>query len=377
MKLNFDSGFLIIADISGYTSYVAKTELQDAQALLAELLTRIVEQFKPVVKISRLEGDAVFAYSNSAMPLKGETVMELIESTYITFREGQELYRRTLCDCEACQSLPMLELKFIIHHGEYAIQKVEDYRELIGSDVNLAHRLLKNHVIEVTGWQAYALITESALVQMNLPLESVRQQSEGYDHLGSVNTHVIDLSPRYQAWIESRRVEITSKEADLTLNAITDLPPHEVWNYLNDPSHRIQWETVQNIQEPAERPSIGRQSRCVEGNKTFTEVLLDWKPFDYYSVARMLPYRNNKGLGVQALTTFKLTPTTNGGTNLQIYCKVRSALPMWAMRYLAKYVLRYMKIEPAYHNLSNLLINVGEINHQLAGAIQQNQERGR
>ena len=363
MKLNFDSGYLIIADISGYTSYVAKAEIQNAQALLAELLTRIVEQFKPVVEISRLEGDAVFAYSGSSMPLKGETLMELIESTYVAFREGQEVYRRTLCDCEACQSLPTLELKFIIHHGEYAIQKVGDYRELIGSDVNLAHRLLKNHATEATGLQAYALITESALTQMNLLLDVALQQTETYDHLGEINTHVVNLTPHYQAWVESRRVVVTSQEADLTMNATTDLPPHEVWNYLNDPSHRIKWERTQGVQGSDGRPAIGRQNLCVDGSRTFTEILLDWKPFDYYSVARVLPFGNKKGAGIQALTTFKLNPTTSGGTNLQIYCKVRSALPNWAVRFIARSILRYMKIEPAYINLSNLLTGAGEKNH--------------
>jgi hypothetical protein len=147
------------------------------------------------------------------------------------------------------------------------------------------------------------------------------------------------------------------------MNATTDLPPHEVWNYLNDPSHRIKWETSQGIQDSDGRPSIGRQSLCVEGNKTFTEILLDWKPFDYYSVARVLPFGNKKGAGIQALTTFKLNPTASGGTNLQIYCKVRSPLPDWVVRLMAKYILRYMKIEPAYINLSNLLTGAGEKNH--------------
>ncbi len=159
--------------ISGYTSYVAKAEIQNAQALLAELLTRIVEQFKPVVEISRLEGDAVFAYSGSSMPLKGETLMELIESTYIAFREGQEVYRRTLCDCEACQSLPMLELKFIIHHGEYAIQKVGDYRELIGSDVNLAIEHEKR-----------------AIRRAPLPVPAARGQCSASEHRTDVLRHI-------------------------------------------------------------------------------------------------------------------------------------------------------------------------------------------
>ena len=360
MKLNIDSGYLIIADISGYTSYVAKTELQDAQAMLAELLTRIVEKFKPVVRISRLEGDAVFAYSSSPLPLKGETMMELIESTYIAFRECQELYRRTLCDCEACQSLPMLELKFIVHYGEYAIQTVGEYWELIGSDVNLTHRLLKNHATEMTGLQAYILITESALTQMNLPLDVALQQTEKYDHLGETNTHIIDLTPQYQAWIESRRIVVTSQKADLIMNVITDLPPHGVWTYLNDPSQRIKWEDIRGIEAPEGRPTIGRKNLCMDGSRRFTEILLDWKPFDYYSVSRVLPYDKKKGLSFQALTTFKLTLTASGGTNLQIFCKVQSALPDWGVRLMAKSILRYMKIESAYINLSNLLTDARE-----------------
>lgn len=75
MKSDIHTGFLILADISGYTSYVAKSEIENAQALLAELLKRIVEQFQSVVKISRLEGDAVFAYTME--PIRGEALMDL------------------------------------------------------------------------------------------------------------------------------------------------------------------------------------------------------------------------------------------------------------------------------------------------------------
>jgi len=82
---------------------------------------------------------------------------------------------------------------------------------------------------------------------------------------------------------------------------------------------------------------------------------LDWKPFDYYSVARVLPIGNQKAAGIQALTTFKLNLTDAGGTNLQIYWEVRSLLPVWAVRYIVRFILRYMKLEPAYINLSNLL----------------------
>ena len=355
MKSDSQTGYLIIADISGYTAYVAKTEIQNAQALLAELLTRIVERFEPLVKISRLEGDAVFAFSSSTPPLHGETLMDLLESTYVAFREGQELYRRTLCDCEACRSLPMLELKFIVHHGAYAIQKVGEHRELIGSDVNLAHRLLKNHVTETTGWRAYALITDSALLQMGLRLDGAQQGTERYDHLGETDTHIFDLTPRYQAWIQSRQVAVSSQDSDMALSASTVLPPHEVWKYLNDPAYRTEWEPIQTIRGFEGRPEIGKQSLCVNGNTKFAEILLDWKPFDTFSVARVLTIGGRKATFIQALTTFQLTPTPKGGTNLQIFSKVQSTLPGWLVRYLARYILRYLKLGPAYVDLANLL----------------------
>jgi hypothetical protein len=37
-------GFLVIADISGYTSFVAKTELEHSHEILTELLELLVNQ---------------------------------------------------------------------------------------------------------------------------------------------------------------------------------------------------------------------------------------------------------------------------------------------------------------------------------------------
>lgn len=61
MSSNTNSGYLVIGDISGYTSYVAQTELEHSQEVLAELLGLIVNHFQPVLTVLRLEGDAVFA----------------------------------------------------------------------------------------------------------------------------------------------------------------------------------------------------------------------------------------------------------------------------------------------------------------------------
>lgn len=51
-----------------------------------------------------------------------------------------------LCSCEACLSAGQLKLKVIAHHGEVAVKQIKQFEEIAGSDVILAHRLLKNTV---------------------------------------------------------------------------------------------------------------------------------------------------------------------------------------------------------------------------------------
>ena len=96
------TGYLVLADISGYTSYLAGTELTHAQEILTDLLETIVGQLTPALSFSKLEGDAVFAYASDGALARGETLVELIENTYAAFRGRQEaMHRRTTCECSA------------------------------------------------------------------------------------------------------------------------------------------------------------------------------------------------------------------------------------------------------------------------------------
>jgi hypothetical protein len=103
-------GYLLIADISGYTSYVAKTELEHSHEILSDLLGLLVEKFQPIMTISKLEGDAVFAYAAEKVFTRGETLIEFIESIYVAFRDKQiSMKRATTCTCNACRNIPTLE----------------------------------------------------------------------------------------------------------------------------------------------------------------------------------------------------------------------------------------------------------------------------
>ena len=62
MERKTQTGYLVLADISGYTSFVAKTEIEHADIALSMLLETIVEKLSACLIISKLEGDAVFCY---------------------------------------------------------------------------------------------------------------------------------------------------------------------------------------------------------------------------------------------------------------------------------------------------------------------------
>ena len=56
-------GCLVIADISGYTAFLAGSELQHAQGIPDELLGDILKTLAPPFETANLEGDAVFCYA--------------------------------------------------------------------------------------------------------------------------------------------------------------------------------------------------------------------------------------------------------------------------------------------------------------------------
>jgi hypothetical protein len=192
-------GYLVLADISGYTFFLASTELEHAHVALSYLLEAIVEQMGSALTISKLEGDAVFAYVEESQLPKGESLLEMIDQTYLAFRDKAiSLHKGTTCDCKACRDLPTLDLKFMVHHGDFIIQQIAGIKDLLGSDVNLVHRLLKNGVAESTGWRGYALFTQQGLERIQADKQAFIQQSESYEHLGQVETYVMDMHPRYQ-----------------------------------------------------------------------------------------------------------------------------------------------------------------------------------
>lgn len=200
-------GTLVLADISGYTAFLqavgaahaadmaAGTFVPKAYPLLTSLLDGIVEQIAPPFVLSKVEGDAVFAFSpEGELHLRGQAVVDCLNACYQDYRARlDEVSELMVCTCDACLSIGSLELKFVLHHGDYIVQSVAGHRELFGPDVTVSHLLTKNHVAELIGRSAYALITEQAATHLEIPLERAQPIIEQYDHYAPVQARVLPL----------------------------------------------------------------------------------------------------------------------------------------------------------------------------------------
>jgi hypothetical protein len=351
MDTKTQHGYLVLADISGYTSYLAGTELEHAHEILTALLETIVRHFKAVLTIAKLEGDAVFAYAPEAKVPRGETLVELIECTYVAFRDHVEAaHRRTTCTCNACRNMPSLDLKFMAHHGDYIVQTISGIHELVGSDVNLVHRLLKNHVAEATGWKAYGLFTEAGLRHIALQPTGMHEQPEAYEHLGEVKTYSLDLRQRYREIKDAQHVFLPAEEADFLYDFELPAPPPVVWDWFSEPHKRVQWaglDAFNWVRGQNGRTGAGAQSHCVHGEKTVNvETYLDWRPFDYYT------YESAAG---PMLCTCQLEPLPDGqSTRVHLHYKGQMPLPAFIRRPMLQAILK-QQLEDGAKKLAELV----------------------
>ncbi len=276
----------MIADISGYTSYLQGTELEHAEDVLADLLETIVSSIEPTFQLSKLEGDAAFAYA-SGQSLTPARVMDTVEAAYFDFqRRLRDITHSTTCDCNACVLIPNLDLKFVIHQGEYVVRRISRSEELTGPDVILVHRLLKSSVDEVVGAPAYAAYTEATMKAFDIDpsILGFIAHVEAFDDIGEVSLYIQDLRTRWVFEQERHRKFVTEEEALLS-RELRGLPikPSEIWPYITDPAKRMQWqEGLTGVDlVTGGRLELGTVSHCVHGPEAFLERIIDWRPFAY------------------------------------------------------------------------------------------------
>lgn len=189
---------LLIPDISGFTRFIEESGSPRAPFLVADLLEILIEANILDLQVNEIQGDAVLFYRLGPPP----TVQELVRQCrriYLDFQNYLRLVERDTGSelATALQELA-LTLKIVVHYGRVSVAQIREHIKLMGRDVIVVHRLLKNNV----AGSEYILLSED-YTATQAPAELARAfawtrllpGSAYYEHLGEIPYHYAHLSP--------------------------------------------------------------------------------------------------------------------------------------------------------------------------------------
>jgi hypothetical protein len=186
---------LLIADIGGYTEYMQshRTILAHAEVITTRLLEKVVDAARDFDLIE-IEGDAAFLSCEDDALVGGATVAAVTQAAvamHHAFHVERRLIELNMCPCPSCAEASGLKLKFVAHVGEVATQTIKRRRNLVGMDVILVHRLLKNPVQA----SEYVLLSEDLYRSggASVSVQPMREISLDLEGIGPVRSYFVEV----------------------------------------------------------------------------------------------------------------------------------------------------------------------------------------
>jgi hypothetical protein len=189
---------LLIPDISGFTRFIEEANHPQAPHLVADLLEILIEANLLSLEVAEIQGDAILFYRLGPPP----PVAELVQQCRRIFLDFQNYLRLVARDTDSALAAALQEagltLKIIGHYGRVSVADIREFRKLLGRDVIVAHRLLKNNV----AGSEYVLLTDGYLATQ-APAEVARcfawtrlqPSATVYEYLGEIRYFYAYLTP--------------------------------------------------------------------------------------------------------------------------------------------------------------------------------------
>lgn len=197
-SLDSAPALIFIPDMNGFTGYISKTDIKTTKKVIPALLEEIINANSLNLQLAEIQGDAILFYRIGEPPTPSELVAQS-KQIFVAFSDKLEALSRELPDLPI--SLPeTLGIKIITHFGKIGLTKIRGMVKLIGQDVIIAHRLLKNS----TEADEYLLMTEqyaSRFSQEELDqvfaFGELKHGHDEYAHIGTINYRYASLKPLF------------------------------------------------------------------------------------------------------------------------------------------------------------------------------------
>src|SRR3954447_16686540 len=187
-----ERALLLIADIGGYTEFMRahRMSLAHAEVNTARLLEAVIDAAGDF-ELIEIEGDAAFLSRASEGDRTIAAMTEAIVAMHRAFHDERRHVAANLCPCDGCEQTDKLKLKFVAHVGEVATQTIRNRRKLVGIDVILVHRLLKNALPAPEYRPLSEELYGTGAAGRLEPMHEVAQELEG---IGEVRTYFADIA---------------------------------------------------------------------------------------------------------------------------------------------------------------------------------------
>jgi hypothetical protein len=235
------NSLLFVPDITGFTEFVNKTEIQHSQHIISELLEKIIDNNQLAMEVSEVEGDAVLFYKEHSVP-EMEQIYDQAKKMFIDFHAHLKLYeKQRICQCGACNTASKLSLKFVVHSANIGFTNIKNHKKPFGADVVLLHKLLKNNIPD----HEYILFTDEFTSQSK-PIESIENQlkecQQHYDTVGEIKYKYLSLNDLHKAVIDPPPIKLQEKTNNpVVIEQTFDLPLMQAYEYLSDFELKKMW----------------------------------------------------------------------------------------------------------------------------------------
>ena len=255
---------ILIPDISGFTEFMTNTELLHATYAVNELINAIVTAVEDEYEVAEIEGDAVLLVRSGPAPSQQE-ILDICLKIFNAFHFTRKMMQTiTICPCKACQEFINLSLKFVVHHGPLAEIRVGKFVKHSGTEMIVAHRLLKNSI----NASEYLLMTEKVIANAS-PLSTPNElqwtsASDEYASIGKVEYRFTLLdSERYKTpdppvIDKNYRADDTSF-VQLMIKAYSK----DVYMILVNIAGRQEWfPAIKKVEQEDDHPFVGSTHHC-------------------------------------------------------------------------------------------------------------------
>lgn len=255
---------ILIPDISGFTEFMTSTELTHGSLAINYLIEAMLNAVGEEYEVAEIEGDAVLLIKKGPPPSKKE-IQDMCLKIFNAFHYQRKwMQQHTICPCGACQAIINLSVKFVAHHGPLAEIKVGRFVKPSGTEMIVAHRLLKNSINN----NEYLLLTEKLLQQVADGAEEGlgwTRSSEEYPAIGKIDYRFTLLNearrnvPDPPAVQNHYRTDNTSH-----LETAIDANYFDVYLVVTNIPGREEWMPgLKNVEQKEPEVYIGSVHQCV------------------------------------------------------------------------------------------------------------------